>query len=508
MRGVRARASRARGTILPAFPYTATLIAALPRTPPRAMAERLLFVTGKLAEKSLARVLDSLDDPGFSYAIRVPGIAVAALLTADMLKRRLGDVGEFDRIILPGRCRGDLDELAAHFGKPFARGPEELKDLPAYFGRGARERDISRTDVRLFAEIVDAPQLDVAQVVARAARFRADGADVIDVGCLPDTPFPHLEECVEALRAEGFAVSIDSLDPRELERGIAAGADYCFSLTDETLHLATHGECMPVLIAENPRDLDALCRTIDRYAVHGRPFYADPVVDVIHHGFTRSLVRYATLRERYPDIEIMMGIGNLSELTHADTLGMNTLLLGIVSELGITGVLTTEVSAHCRSVVREVDHARRVMYAAREDNMPPRHIDESLLALHERRPFVYSSSEVADLARAVKDDNFRIQVNADGIHVYNRHGLHHGNDAYELYPQLGVDDDAPHAFYLGLELARAEIAWQLGKRYDQDEPLGWGVVRPRPRDDKRHFAAERSTLKARRAQRRKRRESD
>ena len=179
-----------------------------------------------------------------------------------------------------------------------------------------------------------------------------------------------------------------------------------------------------------------------------------------------------------------------------------------LAELGITGVLTTEVSAHCRSVVREVDHARRVMYAAREDNMPPRHIDESLLALHERRPFVYSSSEVADLARAVKDDNFRIQVNADGIHVYNRHGLRHGTDAYELYPQLGVDDDAPHAFYLGLELARAEIAWQLGKRYDQDEPLGWGVVRPRPRDDKRHFAAERSTLKARRAQRRKRRESD
>ncbi|MEZ5460040.1 MAG: DUF6513 domain-containing protein [Steroidobacteraceae bacterium] len=471
------------------------------------MAERLLFVTGKLAEKSLARVLDSLEAPGFSYEIRVPGVAVAALLTADMLKRRLGDVDAFDRIILPGRCRGDLDDLAAHFGKPFARGRRSSRTCRPISGvaRAARHQPYRRAPVRRDRRCTP---VEVAEVVERAARFRADGADVIDVGCLPDTPFPHLEACVETLRAEGFAVSIDSLDPRELERGIAAGADYCFSLTDQTLHLAAHGECMPVLIAENPRDLDALCRTIDRYAAYGRPFYADPVVDVIHHGFTRSLVRYATLRERYPDIEIMMGIGNLSELTHADTLGMNTLLLGIVSELGITGVLTTEVSAHCRSVVREVDHARRVMYAAREDNMPPRHIDESLLALHERRPFVYSSSEVADLARAVKDDNFRIQVNADGIHVYNRHGLRHGTDAYELYPQLGVDDDAPHAFYLGLELARAEIAWQLGKRYDQDEPLGWGVVRPRPRDDKRHFAAERSTLKARRAQRRKRRESD
>ncbi|HEU4708334.1 MAG TPA: dihydropteroate synthase, partial [Methylophilaceae bacterium] len=37
-----------------------------------------------------------------------------------------------------------------------------------------------------------------------------------------------------------------------------------------------------------------------------------------------------------------------------------------------------------------------------------------------------------------------------------------------------VDDDASHAFYLGVELARAQIAWQLRKRYRQDEELQWG----------------------------------
>ncbi|MCB1747673.1 MAG: dihydropteroate synthase [Gammaproteobacteria bacterium] len=465
------------------------------------MMQHLLFVTGKLAEKSLARVLEQLDDAGFTWEIRVPGIAVAALLTADMLKRRLGDVDGFDRVILPGRCRGDLADLSDHFGLPFERGPEELKDLPAHFGRRARTREVKRTDVRLFAEIVDAPQLDIDGLLARAQRFRADGADVIDIGCLPDTPFPHLEDSIDALRGEGFAVSIDSLDRRELERGIAAGADYCFSLTAKTLELAEHGECTPVLIAEDPRDLDALCRTIERFAAYGRPFYADPVLDPVHYGFTASLERYAELRRRFPEVEIMMGIGNLSELTHADTLGINTLLLGIVSELRISAVLTTEVSAHCRSAIREVDRARRVMFAAREDNTPPRHIDESLLALHERHPFVYSDGEIAEFAREVRDDNFRIQVNASGIHVYNRQGLHKAEDAYTLYPALAVDDDAPHAFYLGLELARAEIAWQLGKRYSQDEELDWGCVRPRPLDDKRHYAVERSTLKARRARR-------
>jgi len=40
---------------------------------------------------------------------------------------------------------------------------------------------------------------------------------------------------------------------------------------------------------------------------------------------------------------------------------------------------------------------------------------------------------------------------------------------------LKVDDDASHAFYLGVELARAQIAWQLKKRYVQDEELTWGA---------------------------------
>ena len=31
-------------------------------------------------------------------------------------------------------------------------------------------------------------------------------------------------------------------------------------------------------------------------------------------------------------------------------------------------------------------------------------------------------------------------------------------------------------FYLGVELARAQIAFQLGKNYDQDNELEWGVA--------------------------------
>lgn len=462
------------------------------------MSEHLLFVTGKLAERSLARLLGALEPRPFTYDIRVPGVAVAALLTTDLLERRLGDVSAYDRIILPGRCRGDLERLAARFGRPFVRGPEELKDLPDYLGGRARARSFERTDVTLFAEVVDAPQLTVEGIVARAAALAADGADVIDLGCLPDTPFPHLETAIAALKRAGYRVSVDSLEPGELARGIEAGADYVFSLTGSTLDLVAGSDCTPVLIAETPGDLDDLCRTVLRYAASGRPYFADPVLDPLHYGFTRSLTRYATLRERLPQAPILMGVGNLSELTHCDSLGLNTLLAGIVSELDITGILTTAVSPHCRSAIRELDHARRVMYVAREEHTPPRHLDEGLLALHDRHPFPYSAAEIAEFARDVRDDNFRVQVSSEGVHVYNRHGLYCATDPYDLYPLLGVEDDAPHAFYLGLELARAQVAWQLGKRYTQDEELAWGCVVPRAPVDLGRHAPTRSTLKARR----------
>ena len=119
------------------------------------------------------------------------------------------------------------------------------------------------------------------------------------------------------------------------------------------------------------------------------------------------------------------------------------------------------------------------------------------MALHDRHPFPYEFEEIRALANEIKDANFRIQVTAEGIHIYNRDGLRSATDPYDLFPQLHVEEDGSHAFYLGLELARAEIAWQLGKRYNQDELLGWGCVWQDEEADLSVFSEEKSTLKAR-----------
>jgi hypothetical protein len=80
------------------------------------------------------------------------------------------------------------------------------------------------------------------------------------------------------------------------------------------------------------------------------------------------------------------------------------------------------------------------------------------------------------LAAEIRDPSFRIQTSPDGIHIYNRDGIHTATDPFDLFPKLQVDKDGSHAFYLGVELARAEISWQLGKRFNQDQPLNWGCA--------------------------------
>jgi dihydropteroate synthase len=448
------------------------------------MSERILFLTGKLAERSLHRVLESMQPAGFEYEVRNIGLTVAALMTSGMIVRRVESPGGAERVVVPGLCRGDLGEAEAVLGVPVLRGPNDLKDLPAFFGREGAALDLRRHDVRIFAEIVDAPSLSIEHLLAKAQRYAADGADVIDLGCLPDTKFPHLEDAVRALAEAGFRVSVDSVAPDELLRAGRAGADYLLSLSEETLWIAGEVESVPVLIPRAQGDMESLYRTIDGMRAAGRAFIADSVLDPIHFGFTESLLRYAALRRRYPDIEIMMGIGNLTELTEADTTGIQAILFGIISELGITSVLTTQVSPHARSVVREADLARRIMFAARAEDRLPKGLDGGLLAIHDRKPFPYSQAEVAELAAQIRDPSYRVQVTEEGISVFNRDGIISGLDPFQLFARLeALQADAPHAFYMGVELAKARIAWLLGKRYVQDEELCWGVAAPAREED-------------------------
>jgi dihydropteroate synthase-like protein len=447
------------------------------------MSEHIAFLTGHLAQPRLEKILVSMNNPGFDWSVINVGVKVAALMTEAIIERRVPRLLDANRVLVPGRCRADLRRLSTEFGIPFERGPDELKDLPAFFGKGGRDLDLSRYDIRIFAEIVDAPTLGVDSILSRARSMRAAGADVIDLGCLPDTPFPHLHDAVRALRAENFVVSVDSAESEELRAGGKAGAQFLLSLNETTLDLAAEVGATPVLVPATHGDLDSLLRAAEAATKRGIRAILDPILDPIHFGFMESLARYAELRRRLPEAEILMGTGNLTELTDADSGGVTAALLGICSELAIRNVLVVQVSPHTRRTLQEHDAARRMMLAAREDHSLPQGYGGALLQLHDRKPFPNSAKEIGELAVQIRDGNFRIETAEDGVHVYAR-GIHYvTQDVFSLFPKLGIESNGPHAFYLGAELSKAEIAWRLGKRYIQDEPLDWGCAVDRIAED-------------------------
>ena len=460
------------------------------------MAERFAFLTGHLAKARLDRVLAGLGDAGFSWEVIDIGVKVAALMSEQIVLRRLALPEGVNRVVLPGRFRGSLEALSAHFGVVFERGPDELADLPAYLGRPGGPPDLSRYDIRIFAEIVDGPMLSLDQIVARADQLARAGANVIDLGCLPETPFPLLGEAVAALKGRGLSVSVDSADRKELETGARAGADYLLSLDENSLPLAFDHPAVPVLIPSVPGDLDSLGRAIEAASRANIPFIADPVLDPIHFGFAASLGRFIEARRRWPEVELLMGTGNLTELTDADSSGVTAVLAGLCSELEIRNVLVVHVSPHTVRTVEEHDIARRILFAAKADGALPRGYDPGLLQAHDRKPFTATPEDIEALAGEVRDANFRIMTAEDGVHIFNAKGHEVALDAFDLFPKLGVEADGAHAFYLGAELTKAEIAWRLGKRYAQDEPLSWGVAAPTPEQDRARLAEAGHTLRA------------
>jgi dihydropteroate synthase-like protein len=235
-----------------------------------------------------------------------------------------------------------------------------------------------------------------------------------------------------------------------------------------------------VVVPELGGTLETLEPTLEELTRRGVPYLIDPILEPIGHGFMASLERYAEVRRRYPEAEMLMGIGNLTELTAADSTGVHAVLIAICQELGVRAVLTTEVIPWARGAVREVDVARRLMHYAVTEQTIPKGVDDRLVTIKDPQVLTYSEDELRSIQAGISDPNFRIFTDRDGITVLNNVQFVRATDLSGLgglFAQLGVDE-ATHAFYLGTELARASIAVTLGKTYRQDETLSWGYLTP------------------------------
>jgi dihydropteroate synthase-like protein len=240
-----------------------------------------------------------------------------------------------------------------------------------------------------------------------------------------------------------------------------------------------------VAVPDVPADLQGLDETLEVLSRDGVPHRIDPVLEPIGFGFAGSLERYLLARRKYPHTAMLMGVGNLTELTDVDSAGINVLLLGFCQELGIHSVLTTEVINWCRSCVRELDLARRLVWFACRRQVLPKHLEPGLHLLRDPKLRSFGAEQLKELAEHINDRNFRLFAEGSALHVINGQMHLEGTDPFALFAEMHRREaiDPSHAFYLGFELAKAMTALTLGKNYVQDQALQWGfLTRPEKGD--------------------------
>lgn len=438
------------------------------------MDKEYLFVTGVLAADALQATLDR-SEFDFDYEVAVLESSVASLMRAEWIARRLTDSRGCRQVMVPGLCRGDLSLIERAAGVPVVKGPKDLKDLPIRFGREPVLEGYGDYHVQILGEIVDAWRLPLDEILAAADYYRANGADIIDLGCAPMERFVGVGAVVTALKEWGCSVSVDTFDPDTIREADAAGVDLLLSVNSQNMDLVPGLSCKVVVIPDFGQGLESLERNAARVAELGVAHVLDPILDPLSFGFTAAVERFAEVRRRHPEAEILMGVGNLTELTDVDSTGVNAVMAGIITELDIDYVLTTEVISWARWAVRELDLARKLMHYAKKNRVLPKSIDDRLVALKEVPFDCYTEEELRAMQEKVRDRNVRIFADREAVYAFNRDVFLKGTDPGELFRELEVTDSG-HAFYLGRELERAALAARLGKKYTQESPLRWGYL--------------------------------
>lgn len=193
----------------------------------------------------------------------------------------------------------------------------------------------------------------------------------------------------------------------------------------------------------------------------------------------------------------LMGTGNITELLDADSPGVNAVLTGLAAELGISLLLTTEVSPKTRGAVWELHRAAQMMYLARRRRAHPKDLGIDLLLFKSKKfseisykPIPQTEYPIQDISHEKKLHRldvvgyFTIHLDRTSRKIVARHYTSKtpevrtielkGISAQQLIDAIlnrGLVSQLNHAAYLGRELAKAELALATGRPYIQEMPL-------------------------------------
>lgn len=469
--------------------------------------EHYLFVTGRLAEPALRRMLPDLAECfDFEYSVAVMPITVAALMSTSWVAERLEVPEAATRILLPGHCRGDCEVLESRTGRRVERGPADLHDLPRYFRDKNRPAAVGEDySLRLAAVIKEASEYSRPLIHQQAESLLHDGADVIVLSHENREPWPAAKGVIRSLVQSGHRVWVRGRDPNVQQAAIEAGAQYVEPFGLETADLWKRHKTVAVVTPDFPGTWDGVEEKIRWLQRHKVPWILQICLTPIGMGFASSIFQLYEAAAKWEGAELSMDLCPLLIHSRADSAPMLLLMLGLAEELGFRFVLTTQSVNTARTSVRECDWIRRLTFAARRYGISIRNLDYQLAMLRDPQP-ADNREFVDDLATRISDPSPRVFVSGRELRVLGFGRDIRGDDAYDVFEQLleaasaaKRSVDSRTAFYLGYEMAKAAVAGLLGKNYSQDEALHWGmhtVLEPSRAERRQRRLARRKAVQA------------
>jgi dihydropteroate synthase-like protein len=273
-----------------------------------------------------------------------------------------------------------------------------------------------------------------------------------------------------------------------------AGADLILSICGSTLDLVPSIDTPVVVVPLESPDKERPVETKEKLGMLTRfserlgdyDIVVDPLIEPIGRGFSESIRAYLELPAHLPNIPTLMGVGNVTELADVDSIGMNAILAAIAVETNTSLLLTTENSSKTRGSVRELQRACQMMFFSREKGVPPKNIGLDLLKFKEKISREYPVEIPREKIMAtphpqsssLDGGHYHIAIKNSLINTIYRDAEREvdilGKSAKIIAGELeaqGLLPGSMHAFYLGCELTKAEMALQLTRSYLQDKPL-------------------------------------
>lgn len=491
---------------------------------------KILLVTGNKSSDKLRDIANR-----YRCEVYVAPVEIASFIKTEHLLKLHG----YDLIIVPGYSKADLSAVEKSTSIIALKGPKDISNLPlmlenlgviefskktpacVLLKKELKERalsDVCHVDaddfkeqllkkpgnhlisgvgvgkdfpMRVIAEIADADSVEHEVLIKTARAYMEEGADFIDIGFSDKNP-GIIKDLFKSLKRLGIPLCIDTMEYENLAEAIKYSPDIILSLDRKLIEELPPTESYVVIIPEKDAGARAeekvrsLQENIRIAAEKGfKNIIADPVLQPIGSGIADSIAAYL-YAGRHIKNPLLMGVGNVTELTDADSIGINAVLAGIASECGVSLLFTTETSYKTKGSVEELKTASYMMFLSKMRQSPPKDLGLDLLRFKQKnisdkvRP-PSASKTVKSAQRTYARDilgDFLIGVDEKITAVHLKDGetdiTVEGFDAQTIcdtLSYLGLISDYSHALYLGRELQKAEIALRTRRDYIQDEPI-------------------------------------